>query len=158
MNLSPSAKKALDDILEKQNALRSMKEMLEAEFRVELERRLEPLIKDRNVAVKLADQLGAPRTKIGVALGTTNYKTVQDILETTKMPASDVSQTGSNWSVAQVSDGWKLSIVGLGEAGVTGSATVRLEEGDIVYVSGDGFVVPQVYRNGLAEEVKLVLR
>lgn len=163
MNLSPSAEKALNEVLIKQTALKTMKDMLEEEFRATLEQKLAPLIKDRNASVKIADELGVPRTKIGQALGTSNYKTVQDILEETgsagrQMPAVAVAQTtGKPWTLVEVSEGWSLTISGLGAGNVSGSAVVKLEGDEITFVSGDQFVIPQVYRNGLADEVKAQL-
>lgn len=159
MNLTPSAQKALDDVISKHDMVKRTRKLLEDAFRAEVEEKLGPLIKDRNSAIKIADQVGVPRTQIGKALGTSNYKTVQDILENTSLQMAQVSNTQSDavWLVSEVSDGYQLTINGLGEAKVSGSAVVKLQDGEIEFVSGDGFVIPQIYRNGLAEEVKLAL-
>jgi hypothetical protein len=41
----------------------------------------------------------------------------------------------------------------IGVGNVSGSAEVVLTDDDIVYVSGDEFVVPQIFRNGFLDEV-----
>lgn len=156
MRLSPSAQGALDTVHVKQAALKAARALFEEELKLELEKKLEPFVNDRNLAVKMADESGVPRTQIGRALGTSNYKTIQEILEQfgiTPRTQSEAIPT-KPWSCHQTASGWRLSITNLGVGSVTGSAIVALEDDDLVWVSGDEFVLPQIYRNGLAEEVK----
>lgn len=164
MKLTANAERALAEITTKHIALREAKVRFEAELKRELEERLEPYVKDRNAAVRLADDAGAPRTHIGKALGTSNYKTVQDILDLTPTSSRTVetvvakNQTlTSGWSVVETSEGWRLTITSLGIGNVSGSAIVALVDDDLIWVDGDEFVIGQIYRNGLADEVKQAL-
>lgn len=156
MKLSQMAEEALEAVQVKQTALRIAKEEFEQELQRELERRLEPFIKDRDLAVKRADEVGVPRTQIGRTLGTTNYKTIQDILEQFGIAPRTQAGTIPNkpWSCLSTPDGWKLSITKLGPAGLTGSAIVQLDaDGQLERVDGDYFVVGAIYTNGFSEEV-----
>lgn len=156
MKLSPSAQGALDTVIVKQSAMKAARALFEEELKIELEKKLEPFINDRNLAVRIADEAGVPRTQIGKALGTTNYRTVQEILEQFGITPRTQSETFTNqpWSCYETSEGWRLSITNLGVGSVTGSAIVALVDDDLIWVDGDEFVLPQVYRNGIAEEVK----
>ncbi len=153
--LAPSAEGALSRVKEKQLAYKVAKERLSAELAVELEQRLESFSLERDQAVVLADQAGVPRTQIGKALGTSNYRTVQAILENAGViTRGEGADEFSNWSIVPVGSEHQLTITNLGDASVSGSALVKVtEDYELVYVSGDGFVVPQVYRSGVAEDV-----
>jgi len=165
MKLTANAERALADITVKQFALREARAKFEYELKRELEQRLEPFVNDRNASVRLADDSGAPRTQIGKALGTSNYKTVQDILDSTPSNSKNIeavvagnSALNAGWSVVETSEGWRLTITSLGVANVSGSAIVALVEDDLIWVDGDEFVIGQVYRNGIADEVKEALK
>ena len=157
MKLSDTAQRALDDVTAKNTALKMAKSRIEAELRAELQNRLSSFIEDRNLAVRLADDLGVPRTQVGRALGTSNYKTVQDILDQTPSTATAVesagAQTDARWSATETEDGLRLSIFNLGTPPRTGSAIVASVDGELIWVDGDEFVIPQIYRNGLDTEV-----
>lgn len=157
MKLNDTAQRALDDVTAKHVALKMAKAKIEAELRLELEKRLSAFTEDRNLAVRLADDLGVPRTQVGRALGTSNYKTVQDILDQTPSTATAVESAGvttdARWSVVDTEEGTRLSIFNLGVPPRTGSAIVAYVEDEIIWVDGDEFVVPQIYRNGLDKEV-----
>lgn len=152
--LHPHAESALDRVRDKHLAYKLAKDRMMSELMEELDKKLESYIAERDAAVVMADQAGVPRTHIGKALGTSNYRTVQEILEATKT-VTDFGKISeeSNWSVVQTPDGWQLTITNLGPASVTGTALVTTEGGELVFVSGDAFVVPQVYRNGISQEV-----
>ena len=161
MKLNQTAQEALDNVEVKQLALKTAKANFEEELRQELERKLEPYLNDRNVAVRLADQAGVPRTHIGKALGTSNYKTIQEILERFGISPRSQSETIPNkpWSCVKTQEGWKLSISNLGPAGLTGSAIVALDDdGQLERIDGDYFVVGAIYTQGLSEEVIECLR
>lgn len=151
--LSPHAKGALEKVVRTQVAYKNAREAFEAELQTELAQKLETFIAERNSAVKLADLSGVPRTQIGRALGTTNYRTVQDILEQTEGVVQTAGDEARNWSAYETENGWELSIQNLGAGAVSGSAIVSAVDGELIYVDGDPFVVPQVYRNGIAQEV-----
>lgn len=152
--LSPHAQSALNRVREKHSAYRIARETISAELATELENRLESYVNDRDVAVRLADEAGVPRTQIGRAMGTTNYRTVQDILERAmSLSVSATKVSGENWSVTSEPDGWRLAINDFGAGGVSGSAVVLVDDGDLVYVSGDEFVIPQAFRGGIVPEV-----
>ena len=156
MKLNPNAQSALDNVSVKQAALKAARALFVEEQRVELERKLEPFTKDRDVAVKLADEAGVPRTQIGKALGTANYKTVLEILG--EFGIAPRTQTGEipnrPWTAYQTPEGWRVSIANLGPAGLTGSAIVKLDdEGQLERVDGDYFVIGGLYTQGYADEV-----
>lgn len=152
--LSPHSRGSLERVVRSQIAYKNARDTFEAELQVELEKKLEVFVSERNTAVRLADIAGVPRTQIGRALGTTNYRTVQDILGQTEGFVQSNESATKNWSVVETEQGWELTIHGLGAGSVTGTAVVVAPDGEeLIYVDGDPFVVPQVYRNGIAQEI-----
>lgn len=153
--LTPYAQSALNKVREKHSSYRIARETIMAELNEILEQRLESYVAERDVAVKLADDAGVPRTQIGKAMGTTNYRTVQDILERAgSLPVTSVSDSsGESWKLLQDATGWLLIINDFGEGSVSGSAYVKVEDDELVFVDGDNFVLSQVYRAGVAPEV-----
>lgn len=153
--LSPFAKSALDKVKEKNASLKLARESILAELNEILDQRLESYVTERNLAVKLADDAGVPRTQIGKALGTTNYRTVQEILDQSggSVSVSAESEEGS-WSVAQAANGLLLTIKRFGSGSVSGSALVKVTtDQDLELIEGDSFVIPQVYRAGLVSQI-----
>jgi len=154
MKLSQHGQSALNRVREKHSAYRIARETIMAELMTDLETRLESYVNDRDIAVKLADEAGVPRTQIGKAMGTTNYRTVQDILERAGgLSVASEQVSGDNWTVTAEQEGWRLTISDFGSASVSGSAVVLSDNGELVFVSGDEFVIPQVIRNGVVAEV-----
>lgn len=151
--LAPKAQAALDKVVNANTSYKKAKEKFEAELERELETKLESYVSARNSAVQMADFSGVPRTQIGRAMGTTNYKTVQDILEETAGKVTTADSGDRRWSVMETELGWELVITSLGAGAISGSAIVAVVEGDLMYVDGDAFVVPQAYRNDIAEEI-----
>lgn len=152
--LSPHAHAALNKVREKHSAYRIARETVMAELMSELDERMSSFLDDRDVAVRLADEAGVPRTQIGKAMGTTNYRTVQDILERAgSLSVAKQNVTGNGWQVVTESEGWRLVLKDFGDNLVSGSAIVRLDGDELIHVNGDEFVIPQVYRNGVAGEV-----
>ena len=153
-NLSPHAKSALERVSKADKAYRAAREKFEEQLLRELDGKLESYIAERNTAVKLADLADVPRTQIGRALGTTNYRTVQDILEESgELVKSVESQGEDKWTLIETEYGWELTVTSLGAGAVSGTAVVASVDGDLMYVDGDAFVVPQVYRNGISEDI-----
>lgn len=151
--LSPHAKASLDALAEKHLAYTIAKATIEAQLKQELAERLSSYKSERDMALRLACEAGVPRTQLGKAIGTSNYATVQEILALTEVAEQSASGNGK-WSLIWVSaNRWSLSIKNLGLQGLSGVAEVDLSGGEIVYLSGDEFVIPQIYMNGLAEEV-----
>lgn len=152
--LNSHAQSALNKVREKHSAYRIARETVLAELMSELDERMVDYLNDRDVAVRLADEAGVPRTQIGKAMGTTNYRTVQDILERAGgLPIARQKISGENWSVTPESEGWRLTISDFGSASVSGSAVVLSDGGELVFVSGDEFVISQVIRNSVVTEV-----
>lgn len=152
--LNSHAQSALNKVREKHSAYRIARETVMAELMSELDERMIDYLNDRDVAVRLADEAGVPRTQIGKAMGTTNYRTVQDILERAGgLPVAKQKISGDNWSVTPESEGWRLAIKDFGPASVTGSAVVLSDGGDLAFVSGDEFVIPNAHRGGIVAEV-----
>lgn len=151
--LSPHSRGALERVIRSQIAYKNAREAFETELQAELESKLESFVSERNTAVRVADIAGVPRTQIGRALGTTNYRTVQEILEQTEGIVHKDDSSTSNWAVVETENGWELTIHNLGAGGVTGTAIVAAPQDELIYVDGDPFVVPQVYRNDIAREI-----
>lgn len=154
MKLSQHGQSALNRVREKHSAYKIARETIMAELMTDLETRLESYVNDRDIAVKLADEAGVPRTQIGKAMGTTNYRTVQDILERAGgLSVASEQVSGDNWTVTTEQDGWRLTISSFGSGSVSGSAVVTANGDDLVFVSGDEFVIPQVYRADVVGEI-----
>jgi len=154
--LSPHAKALLDTVADKHLGYTIARATIEAELKNELEERVSSFRIERDVAMRLADEAGVPRTQLGKAIGTTNYRTVQDILNSANegIPQAENVSTKFSLSCINPEQGiWNLSIHNVGPGSVSGSAEVRVSGEELVLVEGDGFVIPQVYRNGLAQEV-----
>jgi hypothetical protein len=152
--LSPRAKASLDALAEKHLAYTIAKATIEAQLKQELAERLSSYKTERDMALRLACEAGVPRTQLGKAIGTSNYATVQEILALTLVPEHVSSSGNGKWFLIRISDNrWSLSIKDLGPQSLSGTAEVDLSKGDITYVSGDEFVIPQIYVNGLADEV-----
>lgn len=154
MKLNQHAKQAIDTLSEKHLAYTIAKATIEAELKSELIERLSSFKAERDVALRLADQAGVPRTQLGKAIGTTNYRTVQEILEVTE--TSVISEDGADgkWSITQLPSGdYSLSIHSMGVGSVSGTAIVKITSSDLVFVEGDEFVIPQIYRNGYLDEI-----
>lgn len=153
MNLSVQAKTALDKVVNANVAYKSARERFEAELQQELQEKLKDYVVERNRAVVMADRAGVPRTQIGRAMGTSNYRTVQEILEDAIDSVEFFEGESDKWAVSKVDNGFELSIMELGAGAVSGTAIVRVVEGELEFVQGDPFVVPQVYRNNIAPEI-----
>lgn len=157
-HLTPHAKQALDVLAMKHIAYVTALEVTREELRQELETRVSGFRLERDIALRIADEAGVPRTKLGKTIGTTNYKTVQDILQST-VDAVHVEQAPDNapdarWSVITMGEGvYTVNINNMGVGAVTGSAVVQVDAEDLVFVSGDEFVIPQIYRNGLHDAI-----
>lgn len=150
--LTPQADQALRDLRTKDLEYRERKAKLELDLKLEMAERLRGIRKERDTALIVAAQAGVPRTQLGKAIGTTNYKTVQDILAESG-PALVKSEVG--WSLAKTMDTnqYSLRIENLGHARVTGTAIIDIVDGEIQFISGDEFVLAVMYREGLASEV-----
>jgi acyl CoA:acetate/3-ketoacid CoA transferase alpha subunit len=154
MKLSPQAKSALDTLQEKQLAYTIAKATIEAELKQELIDRLSSFKYERDLALYLAGEAGVPRTKLGKTIGTTNYRTVQDILADANRAMPQTVQDNTKYSITQNPDGTLiLRLFDVGPGSISGIATITIADGELVHQDGDAFVIPQAYRNGLAEEI-----
>lgn len=154
--LSQHAKATLDTLAEKQLAFTIARATIEAELKQEFNDRIASFRIERDMAMRLANDAGVPRTQLGKAIGTSNYRTVQEILAGTDSMASKTVQSSAKYSLTTTQENntdWILQLFDVGPGGVSGSAVVREENGDLVHISGDAFVVPQAYRNGYAEDI-----
>lgn len=154
--LNQHAKQALDTLGDKHRAFLIAKLTIEAELKNELNERLSSFRQERDTALRLAAEAGVPRTQLGKAIGTSNYRTVQEILALTddNVIRPDDLVGGGKWSLLRLEDGvYSLDIFSLGVAGLSGKAQVTIDADSITFVDGDGFVVPAVYREGLADEI-----
>ncbi len=151
-NLSPKAQQALENLRMLDAEYRKRKSEIELDLRARLNDLLTETRRERDNALALAAQLGVPRTQLGKAIGTSNYRTVQEILASV---APEMKHSENGWSLVRGSekDTYTLQVTALGVGRVTGSATVGVKDGDIYFISGDAFVLPNIYREGLAEEV-----
>jgi hypothetical protein len=154
--LNQHAKQALEILGDKHRAFLIAKLTIEAELKNELNERLSSFRQERDTALRLAAEAGVPRTQLGKAIGTSNYRTVQEILALTddNVIRPDDLAGGGKWSLLRLEDGvYSLDIFSLGSAGLSGKAQVTIDADSITFVDGDGFVVPAVYREGLADEI-----
>lgn len=154
--LSTHAKSALDAVKDKHLAYTIARATIKAELEAELEERVSSFRIERDIAMRLADEAGVPRTQLGKAIGTTNYRTVQDILNSANEGIPHIDQVSTKFSLTSVNAEagiWVLSLHNVGAGNISGSAEVKLAGDELMFVDGDEFIVPQTYRNGLAEEV-----
>lgn len=152
--LSPHAKASLDALVEKHRAFVIAKATIEAEMKAELAERLSSFRLERDTALRLAEEAGVPRTQLGKAIGTSNYRTVQEILQATESFSKTSDGENGKWTVVRLpNNNWSLSVFEIGVGNVSGTAEVVITDDDIVYVSGDEFVIPQIFRNGFLDEV-----
>jgi hypothetical protein len=154
MKLNQHAKQALDTLSEKHLAYTIAKATIEAELKNELTERLSSFKSERDIALRLADQAGVPRTQLGKAIGTTNYRTVQEVLEVTESFMHSQNADDGKWSLTALPDGnYNLFINAIGAGSVSGNAIVQITSDDLLFIDGDEFVIPQVYRNGYLEQI-----
>jgi hypothetical protein len=152
--LSPQAKSALDSLQEKHLAYTIAKGTIEAELKREASNRLSSIRQDRDMALRLAAESGVPKTQLGKAIGTSNYRTVQEILaETESVVRSSSGDPGLSSKILVERHSeiglYKVSITNFGENSLTGSAIVgETDNQEIETVAGDQFVLPQIYRAG----------
>jgi hypothetical protein len=96
---------------------------------------------------------------LGKAIGTSNYRTVQEILAETasEVIKPDISDDSSGkWSLTRLPNGnYGLEVFGIGVGNIRGYAEIIFDSGsnDIVFLEGDASVVPAVYRDNYAEEI-----
>lgn len=150
--LNHSAKSALDALQERHTAYMVAKATIEAELKRELETRINSIRQSRNMALRLAAEAGVPKSQLGKAIGTSNYRTVQDILDET----SSVFQSDANDNSLMVelaSNGLRVTIARFGDNQVSGSAVLSIGDSGLEYVEGDPFVLPQVLRAGKEREI-----
>jgi len=151
--LSPQAKSALEALHEKHLAYTIAKSTIESELKREANNRLSSIKQDRDMALRLASDSGVPKTQLGKAIGTSNYRTVQEILAETEnviRPGSVDTTNKGNIIVERTSeeDVYSISISNFGENSLTGSARFTIQDEELNYLDGDPYVLLQVYRAG----------
>jgi hypothetical protein len=151
--LSPQAKSALDSLQEKHLAYTIAKGTIEAELKREATNRLSSIKQERDMALRLAAESGVPKTQLGKAIGTSNYRTVQEIMAETE----SVMRSGSPDSKIiverhrELEGHYVVSIVNFGDNSLTGQAVVSDSNFELSTVEGDQFVLPQIYRAGYGQ-------
>jgi NACalpha-BTF3-like transcription factor len=157
--LNQHAKQALDTLTEKHRAYQIAKLTIEAELKDELVERLSSHKSERDIALRLAEEAGVPRTHLGKAIGTSNYRTVQEILAETasEVVKPDITDDSTGkWSLTRLPNkNYMLEVFGIGIGNIRGHAEVIFDSysNEIVFVDGDPSVVPAVYRDNYAEEI-----
>ena len=154
--LTPQAKSALDSLHEKHLAYTIAKGTIEAELKREANNRLGSIKQERDMALRLASDSGVPKTQLGKAIGTSNYRTVQEILAETDsvLRSSGESGPSSKIIVERHSEVglYRVSITNFGENSISGTAIIgETENREIETVDGDQFVLPQLYRAGYGQ-------
>lgn len=154
-HITPHAKQALETLIDKNRVYKIAKANIEAELKLELIERLASYKSERDLALRLAAEAGVPRTKLGKAIGTSNYRTVQEILEATEQATIQHAdlETDSGWSATRTGDLINIEVRNLGMTKVTGWCSAKIVNEDLEFVSGDEFVIPAIYRAGVAYEV-----
>jgi hypothetical protein len=155
MKLSPQAKSALEVLHEKHLNYTIARATIESELKKELQIRLAGAKQERDRALRIAADSGVPKTQLGKAIGTSNYRTVQEILAKTE--GLDLSRkTNTTYGVlvqANPEGGYLVSLNNVGDNNVSGNAVLQLNGDELEFVSGDAFVLPQLYRNELVHYV-----
>jgi hypothetical protein len=154
--LTPQAKSALDSLQEKHLAYTIAKGTIETELKREANNRLSSIKQERDMALRLAAESGVPKTQLGKAIGTSNYRTVQEILAETESVIRSSADPGSHAKITVERHSeiglYKVSITNFGENSVSGNAIVgETENQEIETVAGDQFVLPQLYRAGYGQ-------
>jgi hypothetical protein len=154
--LSPQAKSALEALQEKHLAYTIAKSTIESELKREAHNRLSSIRQDRDMALRLAAESGVPKTQLGKAIGTSNYRTVQEILAETESVIRSYNDLGTNPKITVERHSevglYQVSISNFGDNSVSGSAVVsETENQEIETVAGDQFVLPQIYRAGYGQ-------
>lgn len=158
--LNPHAKQSLDVLTEKHRAYQIAKLTIEAELKLELVERLSSYKSERDIALRLAEEAGVPRTHLGKAIGTSNYRTVQEILSETEDAVVKPEMTDSSsgkWSLTALPglypSNYILEVFGIGIGNIRGHAQIIIQDGEIIFVEGDESVLPAIYRDNYAEEI-----
>jgi hypothetical protein len=165
--LSPQAKSSLSALQEKHLAYTIAKTTIETELKREANNRLASIKHERDMALRLASDSGVPKTQLGKAIGTSNYRTVQEILAETEavMRGSTAKPDNSNTGKAETggvlverdldNDGvYKVSISNFGENSLSGVAYFVISlDGELEFLHGEAFVIPQLYRAGYEDFV-----
>jgi hypothetical protein len=153
--LSPRAETALDMLREKHIAYTIAKATIESQLKQELATRLSTIRHDRDMALRLAAEEGVPKTQLGKAIGTTNYRTVQEIMALTDGVVGSVDVGGTSIDVQASSDigEFEVTVTNLGEQRLSGVVLLKVTDGGLDYIDGDAFIIPQLYRAGLVDDV-----
>lgn len=150
--LSPRAEIALETLRQKHSDYLVAKLNVEIEVKQEIGRRLAGVRNERDIALRLAAEAGVPKTQLGKAIGTSNYRTVQEILAGIEAQVQSAGESKGSVQIEKVNGGeYRITVLNIGEPAVSGSAVVNAQ---MDYLDGDAFVVPQVYRNGLADQIQ----
>jgi len=106
MLLSDDQQSALDDVEKISQDLKNLRDIIEEQYLRDLAE-----LKERQYTLaKRAFALGVPKRKIGLALGTTDHKTVNTILETVSrspLPRGSVTVDKQDLTLSVTLDNWK---------------------------------------------------
>jgi hypothetical protein len=102
---------------EKHIAYTIAKATIESQLKQELATRLSTIRHDRDMALRLAAESGVPKTQLGKAIGTTNYRTVQEIMALTDGVVGSVDVGGTSIDVQASFDigEFEVTVTNLGE-------------------------------------------
>lgn len=153
--LSPRAEVALETLRQKHSDYLVAKLNIEIEVKQEITKRLAGVKHERDTALRLAAEAGVPKTQLGKAIGTSNYRTVQEIMAGAGGIVAGDEESGTRIDVRTCATRghWYVSVSNLGEQRLSGAAVVEVQDGNLIYVEEDAFIIPQLYRAGLADVV-----
>jgi len=153
--LSPRAEVALETLRQKHSDYLIAKLNIEAELKLEIGKRLVGIRRERDTALRLASDAGVPKTQLGKAIGTSNYRTVQEIMaEVENVTSTEGTDTKIEVEISMEPGIFLVSVSGLGDQKVSGRVLAYVDDdGSLVYDEGDAFVIPQLYRAGLSDSV-----
>jgi len=154
MKLSPSAKSALDAVREKHLSYTLTKANIEAEMKREMAIRLEASRNERDNALRYASQIGVPKTILGKAIGTSNYKTIQEIIGSGIPTLTSVSENiigAEKLKIDVVSEHTcQVYLTDVGDNAFSGTALIAVsDDNELEFIDGDLAVITQIYRNNL---------
>lgn len=154
--LSPRAEVALETLRQKHSDYLVAKLNIEVELKQEIAKRLAGIRHERDTALRLASEAGVPKTQLGKAIGTSNYRTVQEIMAGSSNVVAGDEESGTRIEVQRSTIEGQFSVVvsNLGEQRLSGEVLLQVDnEQGLQYLDGDAFIIPQLYRAGLVDVV-----
>ena len=152
--LNNSQMHALNQLSKAKQLLDNTKKSKRAEFENQLKESVADLLEEVQKRALNADLLGVPRTQIGKSMGTTNYKTVLEVLEAAQAKfGSGAVSSGDiidDFSVTPLKEGLIITTHAVQHGG---SFIVKETDNGFEFSDGDKFAFLSCRDSGLLEEI-----